>query len=266
MTSGTACLQKGLPGGLLITIGALLFNTYNNTMAKLFGISGKATGRKGDTVFAVRNGQQLIRQYNPMVANPRSTDQVDARAKLKMMSQLSRILGLYLAIPRDGAKSPRNIFTKINYPLATATDGVAEIQLDAVQITNSRDGMIPFNATRNGASEVRVYLQASAVGVFDKVAYVAMAIDQDRNMRVISSEIVEVDVGQPTAATSLAVNGDAIVVYGYGIMLKSGKARVSYENIEGDAATHFAQLIATRSLGSGDVAVTMTAGASLAAL
>ena len=235
-------------------------------MAKLFGISGKATGRKGDTVFAVRNGQQLIRQYNPMVSNPRSNDQVDVRAKLKMMSQLSRILGLYLAIPREGAKSPRNIFTKINYPLATATNGVAEIQLDGVQITNSHDGMAPFNATRNGSNAVNVALQASAEGTLDKVAYVVLAIDADRNMRVIDSEIVDVTAGNPTAAASLNANGDALVVYGYGIMLKSGKARVAYENIEGEAATHFAQLVATRSLGSGDVATTHTLGATLAAL
>lgn len=235
-------------------------------MAKLFGISGKATGRKGDTVFAVRNGQQLIRQYNPMVSNPRSTDQIDVRAKLKMMSQLSRILGNYLAIPRDGAKSPRNIFTKINYPLATATDGVAEIQLDAVQLTKSQDGMYPFNATRNGSSAVDVALQASAEGTLDKVAYVALSIDADKNMRVIASDVVDVTNVNPTASTTLTANGDAMVVYGYGIIMQSGKARVAYENIEGEAATHFAQLVATRSLGSGDVAMTHTLGATLAAL
>ena len=53
-------------------------------MAKMYGFSGKVTGKKGDAVFAVRNGEQIIRQYNPIVANPSTQKQVDARAALKL--------------------------------------------------------------------------------------------------------------------------------------------------------------------------------------
>ena len=134
--------------------------TFQNPiiMAKLYGISGKATGKKGDTVFAVRNGEQIIRQYNPIVGNPKTEAQVDNRAKLKLLSQLAAVCAPVLAISRKGAVSPRNIFTSINFPSVNAEQGVADIKLENLQITNSHVGMADFNIVREAGQPLAVAL------------------------------------------------------------------------------------------------------------
>lgn len=235
-------------------------------MAKLFGISGKATGRKGDTVFSVRNGEQIIRQYNPIVSNPSTSKQVDVRAKLKLMSQLSAILGKYIAIPRDGAKSPRNLFTKVNYPFASAVAGVASIDMPSLQITKSAVGMTAINISRNGTSGINAAAAASVEGQFDRVIYVAVVTDANSKMRVIGTATADVTNVNTTGAASLPYSADGVTVLAYGVKDNNGKARAAFDNITGDAAAHMAELVATRSLAEGDVTMSETVGASLAAL
>lgn len=59
-------------------------------MAKIYGINGKITGKVGNTVFAVDGGIQVARQYNPIVANPRTAAQQVQRLKVNMAGQMSR--------------------------------------------------------------------------------------------------------------------------------------------------------------------------------
>lgn len=59
-------------------------------MAKIYGINGKLTGKMGNTVFAVDGGIQVARQYNPIVANPRTPAQVTQRLKVNFAGQMSR--------------------------------------------------------------------------------------------------------------------------------------------------------------------------------
>lgn len=235
-------------------------------MAKLFGISGKATGRKGDTVFSVRNGDQIIRQYNPIVSNPSTSKQVDVRAKLKLLSQLSAIMGKYIAIPRDGAKSPRNLFTKVNYPMATTVGGVATIDMPSLQITKSAVGMAAINISRNGTTDISAAAATSIEGQFDRVVYVAVITDANSKMRVIGTATANVTNVNTTGAASLPYTTDGVTVLAYGVKDNNGKASAAFENIEGDAAAHIAKLVATRSLAEGDVTMSETVGASLTAL
>lgn len=235
-------------------------------MAKLFGISGKATGRKGDTVFAVRNGQQLIRQYNPMVANPSTSAQVDARAKLKLISQLSAILGKVIAIPREGAVSPRNLFTKVNYPILDINTNLASVDLVKVQLTKSAVGMEAISISRNGTSSINAACDNSVEGTFDHVVYVAVITDAGSRIRVIGSAMAEVNAGNPTAAATLPYSADAVVVLAYGIKDNDGKARAAFNNIAGDAAEHAANLLASRTLSAADATYSETKGNYLTAM
>ena len=59
-------------------------------MAKIYGINGKITGKVGNTVFAVDGGIQVARQYNPIVANPRTEGQQDQRLKVNLAGQMSK--------------------------------------------------------------------------------------------------------------------------------------------------------------------------------
>ena len=125
-------------------------------MAKLFGLSGRVTGRKGDTVFSVRKGEQIIRQYNPMVLNPNTEAQTVQRAKMKLSSQLGAIFANVIAIPSEGAKTSRNIFTQINFPLITRSSDPDVIKVEAdlpnIQLTKSGRSMIPFAAGRDSVN------------------------------------------------------------------------------------------------------------------
>lgn len=61
-------------------------------MAKLIGgVLSKGSGRLGGYVLAVSNGQQIIREYQPNVANPRTSLQKAQRAKVVLAGKLSQI-------------------------------------------------------------------------------------------------------------------------------------------------------------------------------
>lgn len=107
---------------------------------KLYGMAGKGTGRVGSMVYAVRKGEQIVRQYNPNVANPNTRPQVVQRAKFKLLSQLTAAIGnsgmLFENIP--AGRSMRNEFTRRNMGLVTVAAGsdVATVDLAAIELTS----------------------------------------------------------------------------------------------------------------------------------
>lgn len=60
-------------------------------MAKSAIGRGQFSGRLGGDVFVVRNGKQIIRAYQPIVANPKSLPQRLQRAKGNLVGQISKI-------------------------------------------------------------------------------------------------------------------------------------------------------------------------------
>lgn len=61
-------------------------------MAKMIGgVFSKGSGRLGGHVLAVSEGQQIIREYQPNVANPRTSMQRAQRAKVVLAGKLSQI-------------------------------------------------------------------------------------------------------------------------------------------------------------------------------
>lgn len=59
-------------------------------MAKIVGIIGSGHGKLGNTVLAVRRGEQIARVYQPVVANPKSARQQFSRAKMRFTVGLLR--------------------------------------------------------------------------------------------------------------------------------------------------------------------------------
>lgn len=60
-------------------------------MAKSAIGRGQFSGRLGGDVFVIRNGQQIIRSYQPVVANPKSMPQRLQRSKANLVGQISKI-------------------------------------------------------------------------------------------------------------------------------------------------------------------------------
>lgn len=131
---------------------------------KLAGFVGKGTGRLGSSVFVVRKGEQIVRQYQPIVDNPKTVAQVQQRAMMKLASQLSAVLGFHLAPMKVSAikgQSARNVFVKSLF-----TDGAmsfsadkASADLSKLKLTSSViDGM---NVVSGGITVGGLSLQVS---------------------------------------------------------------------------------------------------------
>lgn len=232
-------------------------------MAQVFGLTGKIKGKYGNSVFRIRRGTQVMASYNPVVDNPNTDKQVNARARFKLISQLASILAPIIAIPRDGAVTARNLFTRRNYRFSASVEGKASIQLPQVQLTDSNREMPRFSVSRSNGTSIMVALQQAAV--FDRVAYAVVAKNANENLRVFASAVVNNgnNGGADTFAASLPFTDEAIVVYAYAINDTNARAKAAFGNIVAPTAEEIATLIASRSVNSSDYIMTATGGAYL---
>lgn len=60
-------------------------------MAKVVGLVGSASGKIGNMVYAVTNGIQIARVYQPNVSNPKSIAQNKQRSKANLIGQVSKV-------------------------------------------------------------------------------------------------------------------------------------------------------------------------------
>lgn len=232
-------------------------------MAKIYGLFGAMTGKLADTVMAVRNGEQIARKYQPVVSNPATAGQVEARAKLKLMSQLSAIMAPVIAIPRQGSLSSRNLFTKVNFPLTTYTNSAADIEVAKVQLTKSVVALPSVIGSRDG-NNATMQLSRSGADV-DRVIYAVFINEDGGRLRYHSSSVVtsagaagnfptEVNVGTTVPVTVLA----------YGVRDNTEAARAYFSNIT-VTAENIARVVTTRQLTETDITLTETQGAQISA-
>lgn len=234
-------------------------------MAKIYGLFGTLTGKLADTVMSVRNGEQLARKYQPIVFNPSTPAQVAQRAKLKLMSQLSAVMAPYIAIPRVGSVSSRNLFTKLNFPATTYNDNTADITLANVKITKSVVALPAISATRDG-EVLSLGLATSEVDV-NRVVYVAF-VKTNGELRAAGS-VVATEKGTPSSpwvATMNIASRDECVVYAYGVRDNTEAARVRFGEMQAITAETVAKLIVARTLLESDVTLTDTVAQTFAAV
>ncbi len=234
-------------------------------MAKMYGFSGKLTGKKGDAVFAVRNGDQIVRQYNPIVANPSTQKQVDARAALKLSSQLSAAFATVIAIPREGSKTRRNRFQQVNYGRITANQGVAMIDLNTIQLTKSNSPMLNITANRSNGTSIVCSLAESAEDMYDAVVYVIMTKNDDGSLRVHTTGVATKALQGDNFQLGLKYTTKSIVVYAYGISYLNSRASGIFDNLQAPTAEQIAQLFYNRSVSMNDARLTETVGLTIEA-
>lgn len=120
---------------------------------KLNGIVGKGSGRLGSSVFTVRGGEQIVREYTPNVANPNTDAQQAQRAKFKLLSQMAAITANGLLFPKVGNVSRRNAFMAANMPAVTYSENTATMLLENMLLG---PGYEPITATRSDITEEAV--------------------------------------------------------------------------------------------------------------
>lgn len=235
-------------------------------MAKIYGLFGTMNGKVADVVMVVRGGEQIVRKYQPTVSNPNTPGQVGARAKLKLLSQLSAVMSPFIAIPKIGNISSRNLFTKQNYPLATFADDEANIQLDAVQLTKSVVGLPAIGATRGTGLVVNVTLNGVDQDV-SRVVYVAFSKGADNKLRYAGNTVVsESENYYWNGEMTVSSPNEELVVYAYGVRDNTEAARARFSNMEVVTAETVASLMVTRTLLESDITLTETRGVTVPAV
>lgn len=230
---------------------------------KLAGIQGKGTGKLGASVYAVSGGEQIVRQYNPNVSNPSTTGQVDQRSKFKLMSQLSAAMAPFIAIRKQGLVSARNIFNSINIGNARVDDGVADINLNRVQLTKSQLGIADFTADRTSGTDIAVQLAEEVTAGLDGVVYSAFTKEADGTLAAFDSVVVKTAGSPAQFAGSLKYTAKSIVVYAYGYRANSSAAQNAYGNMSAPSAEQVAKLITTSYEVASGTSLTKTKGLTM---
>lgn len=230
-------------------------------MAKIYGLFGAMTGKVADAVMIVRNGEQIVRKYQPVVYNPSTPAQVAVRAKLKLMSQLSAVFGGSVGFRRQGAVSPRNLFVKANYKSATFSTATnkASIPVEGIDLSGGSVGLPGVAATRSTGG-LDVALSAPAPDI-DAVVYVIVQQQTDGMLRHLYTRVVNEAGEQGLFNSSFSVASSFVgVVLVYGIRYNTSEAKVKYGSLTSEDFVGFINAI--RKAGDSDYTLTETKGAN----
>lgn len=235
---------------------------------KLRGILGSGTGKLGNSVFTSVAGEQIVRQYQPSVANPNTSAQVEQRSKFKLASQIASVMAPAIAIPRKGLISSRNAFVKQNFPFIYQDNDGAKITLENIQLTNGSRGLPMITGTRSQAGALTISLANSAAPNISRVVYTVFRKNSEAELEVLRSVVVvREEDGQTNDDFETVIGGcdGDIVVYGYGMSDLSSAASAKYGNMHITDGLDLARLAANRELSASDFAFTQTRGAQLTA-
>lgn len=231
---------------------------------KLTGITGTGSGKLGSSVFSVTAGEQVVRQYQPVVTNPSTENQVNNRARMKLLSQLSAVMADVIAIPRAGALSPRNIFVSDNYPITTAENGAATIDLAKIALTKGGMQIPAVVAERDGDTGINVALAAKADQLVARVIYIAFYRNNVGELQLLDSAVIETAGAEGLFPYVFPYVSQDVIVYAYGIFDKNSKATAKFGNYGVETGTQVASLIADRKVSESDYLITKTQGVVLA--
>ena len=231
-------------------------------------------GARGHFNGAVLKGQvgggTQIAAIPASVANPNTEMQVETRSKFKLMSQLAANMANVIAIPREGTRSPRNLFFSINSENAQTTNGVAQISLENVQLTKSSKGLPQIVAVRGGAGDafaLQLVLAGDVSPIASRICYVIMEKTTEGNLALLGDPIVNVTDTNKNALLNWGATGDItgknIVIYAYGMLDRDGAAAAKYGNMKVEGSTDVARLVTNRTFSMADYSFTQTRGASM---
>lgn len=228
-------------------------------MAKIYGLFGSMKGKVADVVMAVRNGEQIVRKYQPVVSNPSTNAQLAARARLKLMSQLSAVMAPVIAMPKQGIVSSRNLFVKENYGKSSYMTDTANVELTAVSLTKSVVSLPSLVATRLQNAITVVLSDAINLDV-DRVVYALFNKASDGTLRYYGSQIATTPGSNQGWGVSfdVATLDTNFVVYAYGVRDNTEAARAYFGNMKALTAETVAKLVTTRVMSETDITLTET--------
>lgn len=241
-------------------------------MGKVTSLYGKTTGKIGSIVFSTSGGETIAREYNPHVANPNTQAQIDQRARMKLMSQLSAVLAPVIVMTKEGLVSRRNKFVKKNFDSSYALNGTAQISYENVQLTEGSIGLpqvlgkIELNA-ETGINELTLSLATAPALNIARVVYSVFEKTDESRLQLLYSGIAETRMqgGKyfPLVQPSASFEDKELVIYAYGMVDTSESATARYGNLNVQSASDIATLVATRSISYEDYQFTQTRGTTI---
>lgn len=230
---------------------------------KLQGFVGKGTGKLGASVWAVRKGVQIVREYTDKVTNPNTPAQVGQRAKFKLLTQLGAVVagaGMFFRNLNPG-ESMRNAFMRANMGAVTLspTGDVALLNVSEVALTDGHTTApsATFNRTTGALS---VDVSATAMADIMGMGYAVITLP-DVGRVIGYSARAEKAEGETTitatiVAPSALMSKTNVLVWGY--RFADAAARAKYEAIAADETADVVALEFDRMLREGLIEPTQT--------
>ena len=239
-------------------------------MAKQTSLFGKISGKIGSVVFSTSGGETISREYNPHVSNPNTPAQVNQRARMKLMSQLSAALSPVIAMTKEGLVSKRNKFTKRNFDACYVSDGTAQITYENVQLTEGNTALPALNASAGLATDsmtISVGLTDNPTATINRVVYCLFRKTNEGKLEYVDSVIIST---RNSSVSQLYFYGGfanvaiaEYVIFAYGMSDTSERATAAYGNLNVVTASDIAKLVATRSISYNDFQFTQTRAITL---
>lgn len=240
-------------------------------MGKVTSLYGKTMGKIGSIVFSTSGGETIAREYNPHVANPNTKAQVNQRARMKLMSQLSAALSPVLAMQKEGLVSRRNKFVSKNFGACYALNGEAQITYENVQITEgntSLPALVAQGAIDNEKMTLVAGISSNPSAQINRVVYCLFRKSAEGKLEFVTSAINETRAVETIEAffTQAFPNLPIAeyVVFAYGMSDTSERASAQYGNLNVVTASDLARLVATRTISFQDYQFTQTRAITVA--
>ena len=233
-------------------------------MGKVTSLYGKTMGKIGSIVFSTSGGYTIAREYNPHVANPNTEAQVNQRARMKLMSQLSATMAPIITMQKMGLVSARNQFTKRNFAYSNAVDGTAQISYENIQLTQGNASLPQLVFSNPGGQQSpSLSLAESADAAVSRVCYIIYKKTQEGKLQFVESKIIENAGVDGTFKWELKrTMNDNYVFYAYGMKDLNAKASAEYASYNVTTANDLAKLVAVRRISMEDYQFTQTRGAT----
>lgn len=245
------------------------------------GITGKLSGKMGAAVFRVREGQQIVTQYNPIVKNPNTSYQQTQRAKFKLMSQLSAIMAPGMGTmgvinrPARGKVTNRNGFVQKNFGLVETIEDngtiTAKVAMEQLQLTSSFRHLPDISATADSATAEARAINVAMSSIPSEVTTIRLVLVGYSNVMNNESQaniqqLMDIPVSDGAIQQSLSVaNTGNYTLLAYGLIpSESAKATIDLDNIHTPADEDFISAVQLNAMvADGSMAETMTVGTNV---
>lgn len=171
-------------------------------MGKVVGLIGSASGKIGNIVYAVTNGIQTARAWQPNVSNPKSNAQMLQRAKGNLVGRISSIVpkAVITGLGANG-RERRSRFLKIalNNAVSQLIDGQFVARLNPANLVFSEGAGIPpakVDSMALGSDGTAVVLTMSRIAQItqelwersDMIGVVVAVDDENGNYDLVTYE------------------------------------------------------------------------------